>query len=226
MKKRNLFFISIIITLLFTLAVYTIDVKTNPNTNVQQGLYSINKLFIGDLSNDNINIVSTIFLLFGLGMIVSIAVLGLVQLIKRKKIMKVDSIILSTGITVIVLAIIYILFDKAIVINYRPYLEEGELAPSYPSTHTMIVTYAFLINIKYIKNYLKVLKSKLKIIWIVSIFIIIVTPVFRVVAGMHWVSDIIGGLLFGVMFYLMNTSLDEYLKKITIKGEKNEKSEN
>ena len=134
------------------------------------------------------------------------ACLGLMQLIKRKSLLKVDREILMLGIVYVVTIVLYILFDK-IAINFRPVLEDGVLEPSYPSTHTMLVfcilgtaVYAFP---RYIKE-----KKLLTAAKIVSIAVVALTVIGRLVSGVHWFTDIIGGILISVsvvVFYKFAT---------------------
>ena len=62
----------------------------------------------------------------------SFAVFGLVQWIKRRNILKVDSDILLLGCFYIVVLAVYLLFEN-LAINYRPILINGYLEASYPS---------------------------------------------------------------------------------------------
>ena len=63
--------------------------------------------------------------------------LGLVQLIQRKALRKVDRSILALGGFYLAVMAFYVLFEKAVV-NYRPVLIEGVLEASYPSSTTML----------------------------------------------------------------------------------------
>ena len=62
-------------------------------------------------------------------------VLGLVQLIKRRSILRVDPDILLLGIYYVLVIACYLIFEM-IPINYRPILINGNLEASYPSSTT------------------------------------------------------------------------------------------
>ncbi len=122
-----------------------------------------------------------------------VAVLGLLQWIKRKNILRVDFDILLLGAFYIVVFGFYVLFEY-LVINYRPVLIDGYLEASYPSSTTMLVacvmpTAAMQLDAR-IKN--RAVKScAVTLCYAFAVFMIIG----RFIAGVHWISDIIGGLL-------------------------------
>ena len=76
--------------------------------------------------------------LIPLGFILGFAILGLMQWIRRKQLLKVDHSILALGGFYIVVMAAYIIFEQ-FVINYRPVLINGILEASYPSSTTMLV---------------------------------------------------------------------------------------
>ena len=85
------------------------------------------------------------------------AVTGLVQLIKRRSLLKVDREILALGGLYIVVIGLYLFFEN-VIINYRPIIMPDNTSPeaSFPSSHTMLVcvimgSAAMLIN-RYIIN--------------------------------------------------------------------------
>jgi undecaprenyl-diphosphatase len=96
---------------------------------------------------------------------------------------------------------IYVLFEL-VIINYRPVLVEGELEASYPSSHTLMSTF-ILLSTAYLINHLfkdshKVIKNILIIICYILCALMVV---FRLLAGVHWLSDIIGGLFISLCLY-------------------------
>ena len=123
------------------------------------------------------------------------AVTGLVQLIKRRSLLKVDREILSLGGLYIVVIGLYLFFEN-VIINYRPIIMPDNTSPE-PSSHTMLVcvimgSAAMLIN-RYIRN-----KPLNRILRAVCYVIIGVTVVGRLIAGVHWFTDILGGILISV----------------------------
>ena len=120
---------------------------------------------------------------------------GVFQLIKRKGIQRVDRSILSTGGLYVVMMLFYVFFEK-VVINYRPVIMEGETAPeaSFPSTHTLLACVVFGSTILLIGRYLG--KTALAIGLQIAVgFLMLLTVIGRLICGVHWFTDIMGGIL-------------------------------
>ena len=121
------------------------------------------------------------------------AVLGLVQWIQRKHILRVDFSILVLGGFYILVTAVYMLFEMC-VINYRPILINGYLEASYPSSTTMLVLCVIPTTILQIGN-------RIRCQWIrrpISILLIgfmLFMVIGRLISGAHWLTDIIGGIL-------------------------------
>ena len=130
-------------------------------------------------------------------------VFGFVQLIKRKNILKVDYDILVLGGLYIVVIAVYLLFET-VVINHRPVLINGVLEASYPSSTTMLSLCVIPTAIMQFKKRIKNKTAKNIIIFFAVIFTTFMV-VGRVISGVHWITDIIGGALFSagmvVMYY-------------------------
>lgn len=76
--------------------------------------------------------------LAAIGMMVGFALLGLVQMIQRKSICRVDRNILVLGGFYLLVLAAYSFFE-VFVVNYRPVLIDGVLEASYPSSTTMLI---------------------------------------------------------------------------------------
>jgi len=144
------------------------------------------------------------------------AMVGLVQWIMRRSIWNVDRELLVLGGLYLIVIGLYVRFELVIV-NYRPILMPGSTHPeaSFPSSHTMLVCVimgsAFLLLGKYVKS--DVLCTMLRSI---CAAIIAITVIGRLFSGMHWLTDILGGILISIM--LLNLYA-ENLERIEIHNE-------
>ena len=129
------------------------------------------------------------------------AIFGLVQWIKRKRFSKVDSSILALGGFYLTVMATHILFEY-VVINRRPFLINGYLEASYPSSTTMLVMCvmptALMQLSSRIKN--KILRSSLTYLIIAFTAFMVIG---RLVSGVHWLTDIIGGAIVSSGLVLM-----------------------
>ena len=134
--------------------------------------------------------------------VLGFAILGLVQLIKRKSLLKVDWDILALGGFYVIVFTAYILFE-VFAINYRPVLINGYLEASYPSSTTLLVMSVMPTAISQMKRRIqneKVRKVVKYTIWTFTLLMVLG----RLISGVHWFTDIIGGVLLStslVMFY-------------------------
>ena len=128
------------------------------------------------------------------------AITGLVQLIQRKSLLKVDKKILMLGVIYILVILLYALFEK-VPFNYRPVvLDPAEgLEPSYPSTHTMLILTIFGTAVAVLGDYIKNAKLVL-LLKIICLVIMALTIVGRLVCGVHWFTDIAGGVIISLFF--------------------------
>ena len=121
-------------------------------------------------------------------------VLGIAQWIARKDIRKVDFDILALGVFYIVVGLTYALFEF-VVINYRPVLIEGILEASYPSSTTMLVSSVMPTAMLQLRKRIANKKLQTVVLSVTAVFTVFMV-VGRLIAGVHWLSDIVGGLLF------------------------------
>ena len=124
---------------------------------------------------------------FGLGF----AILGLTQLLRRRRLLGVDRSILVLGGFYILVATAYALFEL-LPVNYRPVLIEGRLEASYPSSTTMLVlcvmpTAAMQLRARIQNTGLR--RFVCAVLWCFAAFMVIG----RLISGVHWLTDIVGG---------------------------------
>lgn len=207
MKKKNIIISSclVVFSILFTILVKNVDVSSIGPNGSTVGFSSINKFF-HDLIGVNLlfykltDILGYVAILLAIGY----AIVGLLQLIKRKSILKIDKQIIVTGIFYVIIVCIYVFFEK-VIINYRPTLIDDILEASYPSSHTLlslcICGSTILLNKRFY--------SKIKIAHyeIILAYVLMVLILFgRIVSGVHWFTDIMGGVIISItLLYIYNS---------------------
>lgn len=127
--------------------------------------------------------------------------IGLVQLIKRRSIFRVDADIMILGVYFVIVFLAYAIFE-IIPINYRPILIEGRMEASYPSSTTLLVLSVMPALVEQIKRRLSGIRVK-QIITIAAIAFSVFMVTGRLISGVHWFTDIVGGELLGVGLYML-----------------------
>ena len=127
------------------------------------------------------------------GVCVGFGILGLVQWIQRGSILKVDRSILALGGFYLAVMAVYLLFE-CVVVNSRPVLIDGRLEASYPSSTTVLVLCVMGTALIQLKARMK--KSALRRrISCAAIAFMVLMVAGRLISGVHWASDVIGGVL-------------------------------
>ena len=139
---------------------------------------------------------------------IGFALLGLIQWVKRKHLRQVDFSILVLGGFYLLVMAAYVLFE-VFVINYRPVLINGALEASYPSSTTMLVMCVMPTVIMQLNARIKNHTSRRCALGITAFRVFMVIG--RLISGVHWLTDIIGGALLSaglVMLYHSVSSLE------------------
>jgi len=128
--------------------------------------------------------------------------LGCVQLFRRKSLKKVDADLLLMGGLYVLTGACYLLFEF-LAVNFRPVLEGGEIEASYPSSHVVLV-YVIATSASFFLQ--RRVRSSQGKAWLSSAgaLISLLAVVGRLLAGVHWLTDILGGVLLGgclILFY-------------------------
>ena len=118
---------------------------------------------------------------------------GLLQLIKRKSLLKVDFDIRILGVYYVIVILCYLIFEM-IPINYRPVFINGFAEASYPSSTTLLVLGVMPTLIFQADRRIKSDKIK-KIICVITSLFSIFMVIGRLISGVHWFTDIIGSIL-------------------------------
>ena len=179
---------------LWTLAVCVVDVQTIGPMESAVGFAALNGWF-HELTGVHMDLyvitdwLSLVPFLFVLGF----GILGLVQWITRKSLAKVDRSILILGGFYLVVMAMYLLFEVC-VINFRPVLIEGVLEASYPSSTTMLVMCVMLTAKLQLRQRIDRTKFRCLVTMVITVFTVFMV-LSRLLSGVHWVTDIVGGML-------------------------------
>ena len=138
-------------------------------------------------------------------------VLGMLQLIKRRSLLRVDSDLLLLGVYYVIVIACYLIFEM-IPINYRPILIEGKLEASYPSSTTLLVLAVMPTLIFQVCRRAKnPLIKKVTAVFAIAFSTLMVIG--RLISGVHWVTDIIGSVLLSTGLYMLYWSAVLYTDK-------------
>ena len=194
-NKRSFIFSGILFLLfiIFTVVVKIVDVHSIGPEGSLVGLATINNSFKDVLPlNETIYKVSEVLGYISLLIVAMYGIIGIKQLIERKSLFKVDRNILLLGMFYILVAIVYVIFEF-VVINYRPVLLDG-LEASYPSSHTVLSICVCISSVIVSKSVLGD-KKFVKVFNILSIILMVLIVLTRFLSGVHWLTDILGGIL-------------------------------
>ena len=149
--------------------------------------------------------------------IMGFGILGLCEWIKRRNLFKVDYSILTLGGFYIVVMAAYIFFEM-FVVNYRPILINGILEASYPSSTTMLAMCVMPTAIMQFNARIKNNGFKKCMNILIAIFVAFMV-IGRLLSGVHWVSDIIGGAMLSSGLVLIYYSIQLSGEKEMIKND-------
>ena len=207
MKKQTrktfcLAFLFLALFLLWTAAVRLIDVGAIGPLGSSVGFSALNGAF-HRLTGVHLSLylLTDWLSLIPLCIVIGFALLGLLQWTKRKSLLKVDFNLFVLGGFYIIVLSCYALFEVAVV-NYRPILIDGVLEPSYPSSTTMLVLCVLPTAMMQLRSRIKNAVFRRFILFALAAFTAFMLTG-RLLSGVHWLSDIIGGALLSAGLVLL-----------------------
>ncbi len=216
MKKKNIenlsaTFCFLAAFILWTIAITRLDVQPIGPDGSTVGFATINGFF-HDLTGVHMLLYSlTDWLsLVPIAFMLGFALLGLAQWIKRKSILKVDRSILLLGGFYIITFAAYLFFESFI-INYRPIRIEGVLEASYPSSTTMLVICVMTTAGMQLHRRIQNPPLRKCVTTMITVFIALMV-IGRLISGVHWLTDIIGGALLSAGLIMLYHSVIAFWK--------------
>jgi undecaprenyl-diphosphatase len=186
--------------ILLTVLIQTVDVRPVGVNGTNIGFATVNTWF-HRLTGVHMGLytVTDWLGLVPIAVCIGFGLLGLAQWVRRRSIAKVDRDILLLGGYYILVILGYLIFEM-IPINYRPILIDGAMEASYPSSTTLLVlsvmpTLLFQVNRRAKGQTVRRLTAAFVVLF--SAFMVIG----RLVAGVHWLTDIVGSVLLSAGLY-------------------------
>lgn len=186
--------IVVLLFVVWTWLIQNVDVQPTGQNGTDVGFATLNHWF-HRLTGVNMTLYTitdwlglvpiTVCMIFG--------VLGLVQLIKRRSFLKVDADIIILGIYYILIILGYLVFEM-IPINYRPIPINGIMETSYPSSTTLLVLCVMPTLAEQVERRIKSGIVRM----LINVFAVLFAGGMvagRLLSGVHWLTDIIGGIL-------------------------------
>ena len=216
MKKKGLYIslAALIAFVIWTVLVRFVDVQTIGPESSAVGFASLNGAFhaltgVHMALYDLTDLLSVI----PLGIIACFGLLGLYQWIRRKKLFCVDSSILVLGGFYVVVMAFYAFFE-VVEVNYRPILIEGVLETSYPSSTTMLAMCVLPTAIMQLRSRIQNRALNTCVTLALAAFTAFMV-IGRLISGVHWLSDIIGGALLSTGLVVLYSWTNSYIRHRT-----------
>lgn len=210
-KRKNLYIATSLLAafVLWTVALRFVDVQAIGPQESAVGFATINRFF-HNLTGVHMTLytitdwLGLVPFLFVMGF----AALGLAQWIHRKRLKRVDSSILILGGFYIVVTAVYIFFE-IFVVNYRPVLIAGYLEASYPSSTTTLVLCVMSTAMMQLNGRIRNRAVKRCVAVAITAFVVSMVTL-RLISGVHWLTDIIGGILLSTGLVMMYDSMNRF----------------
>jgi len=216
MEKRTKYGLAIILYVLFLALIVllkTTDIAPIGPRGTEVGLAALNGAVSDRVLKNGVNLtwykITELLGYFSILVACVFALAGAVQLIRRKRLGKVDRQILALGGMFILAIILYVFFEK-VVVNCRPVILPDETGPeaSFPSSHTVLVCVILGGVHRILPDYVKQ-PFLCAVLRLAALVVIVAMVVLRLLCGCHWFTDILGGLLAsGAMLALYAAIID------------------
>lgn len=205
MKDKKLFSVGLILIAVFvfwTILILTVDVQPVGVNGTVVGFATLNCSF-HNMTGVNMTIyhITDWLGLVPLFCCMIYGAVGFVQLLQRKSLLKVDIDILLLGVYYVIVIFGYLIFEM-IPINYRPILIDGRMEVSYPSSTTLLVSSVMPTAIFQIDRRIKNRVVR-RIITPSTILFSLFMLIGRTIAGVHWLTDIIGSVFLSAGLFLI-----------------------
>ena len=191
--------------ILWTVLIMTVDVRPVGQNGTNIGFAAVNTWFhrLTGVHMGLYNVTDWLGLV-PIAVCLGFCAFGLAQWIRRRSLKKVDPDILLLGAYYVLVILGYLIFEM-IPINYRPILIEGALEASYPSSTTLLVL-SVMPTLWFQTDRRAKSASVRRIVAVLVVLFSAFMVLGRLVAGVHWLTDIIGAVLLSAGLYTLYRS--------------------
>ena len=194
----------------------TIDVQPIAADGTNVGLAGLNAaVHAATGENGLFYTLSDALALFPLASMLVFGGLGLRQIITRRSAARVDDDLLALGALYVVMLLLYLLFNH-VSLNNRPVFEDGICEPSFPSSHTLLAVTALGAAITQARMRLQGSWRTAAVCACTLIMVVLVAA--RLLSGVHWATDILGGVLLGAALVALYTGAAVKLRGKATRG--------
>ena len=187
---------------IWTALVQTVDVRPVGQNGTDVGFSAFNTWFHGVTGvHMGIYAITDWLGLVPVSVCLGFGVLGAVQLVRRRSLLKVDPDLLLLGVHYVLVAAAYLVFE-AFPVNYRPIPIDGVMEASYPSSTTLLVLGVMPTLAYQIARRSKSIQAKVAVVASVAAFSALMVAG-RLVSGVHWATDIAGSVLLATGLFAM-----------------------
>lgn len=189
--------------IVFTILVKFVDVKAIGQLGTSVGFATVNAAVAKSGFHLGWYRLTQCFGYVAIMTMIAFAAMGALQLWQTRSIMRVDKRIILLGIFYVILLIVYVFFEKAVVVNYRPVMFDGELDASYPSSHTILSVCVFGSAALLLPRLLGKDNRMVKAMSYMMAFLGVITFIGRFLSGVHWFTDILGGIIISAALMML-----------------------
>ena len=141
-------------------------------------------------------------------------VLGFIQLVKRRSLLRVDPDIIILGVYYVIVIAFYLIFEM-IPVNFRPVLIEGRLEASYPSSTTLLVLSVMpTLSFQAERRAADPLTRRAAAVF--SIAFSVFMAMGRLLSGVHWATDIVASVLLAAGLFKLYKSACLYTDRVKL----------
>lgn len=194
----------------------TVDVQPIAADGTNVGLASLNAAVHNATGeSDLFRTLSNVLVLFPLASILAFGALGFRQIITRRSAPRVDNDLMALGVLYVVMLLLYLLFDH-VPLNNRPIFVDGVCEPSFPSSHTLLAVTTLGAAITQARMRLHGGRRAAVVCTCALIMVVLVAA--RLLSGVHWATDIAGGVLLGAAVVALYTGIAVKLRGKAVRG--------